>query len=345
MALSLSLSSSHPNVLFDSLLKRISRFLNNPHNDFHSLFNSLIKHILSSYHIKHPDNRIFLSFDHMFVRNKFTIFMISLRIGKQGFPIFFNVFPGQGQPGFGEAFKMDMIQSSLFYVHQLFKSINPDIHIVFLADRWFGNFFPLFRFIDQELHDSFVFRCKDNFKVFYFDKKENHHIWTDIHHLPSYTYHSSFFHDLPFTKNKFTYNLTICKSDGHSERWFLISNVDPTRARGFYRYRFGGIETIFKNQKTNGFYLEKTGVKNLHAFDNLYSLLCGAVAYLMCLGTHVSKNIRSYQSLGFKCVRKKKDGSLFRLVSLFQTGVRLFLIAFNSPRYYYLPFLFKLHDI
>ena len=57
-------------------------------------------------------------------------------------------------------------------------------------------------------------------------------------------YHSTFYSNLEFTKKKLIYNLTICKSDSHKERWFLISNIDPTRAKKFYAYRFGGIETI-----------------------------------------------------------------------------------------------------
>lgn len=224
------------------------------------------------------------------------------------------------------------------------KKIDPNTNIVWLADRWFGNFFPLFEFIDKNLKDSFVFRCKDNFKVFYFDKKENHKIWGTIHDLTSYSYHSSFFINLEFTLKKLKYNLTICKSDGHKERWFLISNVDPTYAKKYYSYRFGGIETIFKNQKSNGFYLEKTGLKHLHAFDNLYSLLCIAVSYYICLGTEVSKNSGCYKNIGFKSVKKINNKSI-RVISLFQTGLKLFFLAFNSTKYYRLPFVFKLYDV
>ena len=59
----------------------------------------------------------------------------------------------------------------------------------------------------------------------------------------SYKYHSSFFKNLLFTKNKFNYNLTIGKSDEHEERWFLISNVEPNRSKRYYSYRFGSIES------------------------------------------------------------------------------------------------------
>lgn len=138
--------------------------------------------------------------------------------------------------------------------------------------------------------------------------------------------------------------LTICKSKDHQERWFLISNVNPTRAKKFYGYRFGGIETIFKHQKTNGFYLEKTSIKNLHAFDNLYSLVCIATTYCICLGTDVSKNWEYYEDIGIRIVRTIKK-TRKRVISLFQVGLKLFHLAINSPNSYRIPFTFRLYDI
>lgn len=339
-----SLSDKYYDINFDSVLRRISRFFNNSHLYIHNLFDNLISYIISNYKVKHDENRVFISFDHMFIREKFTVFLLSLKIGKQGFPIFFNVYPGKHKENHGDAFKIKNIKNALSYVHNLFKDIDKDINIVWLADRWFGNLFPLFNFIDNVLKDSFVFRCKDNFKIFYKPIKENHFVWLSIHDLPSYAQHSSFFENLQFTKNKYKYNLTICKSVDHKERWFLISNVDPTRSKKFYGYRFGGIETIFKHQKSNCFYLEKTGVKHLHSFDNLYSLVCIAITYCICLGADVSKNSKCYRNLGFRTVRTINNKRV-RVVSLFQTGIRLFHLALNSIRYYRLPFNFKLYDI
>lgn len=341
----LELSSKYPNIHFESILTRISRFLNNHNNNFHSLFDKVISHIFNNFKVKHDDNRVFISFDHMFVKEKFTVFMLSIKIGKQGFPIFFNTFEGKGKKEFGEAFRLKNIKDALSYVHNLIKSIDSNIEIVFLADRWFGNYFPLFNFISNELNDYFVFRCKDNFKVYYYDEREKHKIWTFIHNLPNLKYHSRLFKNLEFTKNKYKYNLTICKSADHQERWFLISNVDPKRAKKFYGYRFGGIETIFKNQKSNGFYLEKTGIKHLHAFDNLYSLLCIATSYYICLGSDVSKNSNRYKNLGFRTSRKSKTGKVVRVVSLFQVGLNLFQLAINSNMKYRLPFTFILYDV
>ncbi len=341
-----SLLSIYPNNQLESLCKRISNFLNNPNYSYHTLFDKLIIYILSNYKVKHADNRVYISFDHMFVKDKYTTFMLSIKIGKQGFPLYFKLYDGKSKTNsnHGDAFKISNIKESLLYVHNLLKSIDPLINIVWLADRWFGNLFPLFNFIDKELHDSFVFRCKDNFKVLYHFKKEGHKIWCSIHDLPSFIYKSNFFEDLEFTFKKYKYNLTICKSDNHKERWFLISNINPKDAKKFYAYRFGGIETIFKNQKSNGFDIERTGMTKLHGFENMYSFICMATCYYICLGTDVTKNSNCYKKLGFRIVRNIKDYTV-RVVSLFKTGLRLFQLTLKSTKYYRLPFTFKLYDI
>ena len=46
----------------------------------------------------------------------------------------------------------------------------------------------------------------------------------------------------------------------------------------------GGKSELFKNQKSNGFNLEKTKTKNLHAYENLYSLVCLACTWLTIIG-------------------------------------------------------------
>lgn len=69
----LKLSSKYPNIHFESILTRISRFLNNHNNNFHSLFDKVISHIFNNFKVKHDDNRVFISFDHTFVKEKFTV--------------------------------------------------------------------------------------------------------------------------------------------------------------------------------------------------------------------------------------------------------------------------------
>ena len=69
----------------------------------------------------------------MYCKDKFTIFLLSLRIGKQGFPLWFRCFKGVDN---SEAFKISLINQGISYVHSLFN--DKKCNLIFLADRWFN---------------------------------------------------------------------------------------------------------------------------------------------------------------------------------------------------------------
>jgi len=92
----------------------------------------------------------------------------------------------------------------------------------------------------------------------------------------------------------------------------------------YYGYRFGSIEFLFKSQKTNGFYLEETAIKKIHAFENLYSIICIANLYLTCLGTDISKNPACYKKLGLTITKKIRKQTI--LIVLFLDLERHFII-------------------
>ena len=64
-----------------SSIRRLERFFNNPNFNVYNFYDAIIKHVISNYKLKNKN--VYISFDHMFCRDSFTIFLISLRIGKQ----------------------------------------------------------------------------------------------------------------------------------------------------------------------------------------------------------------------------------------------------------------------
>ena len=64
-----------------STVRRLERFFNNPKFDIYSFWENIIKYVISNYKLKNKN--VYISFDHMFCRDSFTIFLVSLRIGKQ----------------------------------------------------------------------------------------------------------------------------------------------------------------------------------------------------------------------------------------------------------------------
>lgn len=119
-------------IHLESIERRFRRFFNSFSSISYSLFETFIKHIISKFCVKHSDNYVHISFDHMFCKDKFTILLFSLRIGRQGIPIWFRCFKGKHNP---DAYSMDIIKQGISFCSNLF--FDKHYHIIFLADRWF----------------------------------------------------------------------------------------------------------------------------------------------------------------------------------------------------------------
>lgn len=64
-----------------SNVRRLERFFNNEKFAVYDFYDSIIKNVISIYKLK--NKKVYISFDHMYCRDSFTIFLMSLRIGKQ----------------------------------------------------------------------------------------------------------------------------------------------------------------------------------------------------------------------------------------------------------------------
>ncbi len=116
---------------------------------------------------------------------------------------------------------------------------------------------------------------------------------------------------------------------------------------------FGSIESIFKNQKSNGFYLEATQTRNIHAFASLFTLMNIAILWLTIIGADYSKSgnkiskffrIPHSYRVTSGCSNNSK-ANYRRYYSIFNTGLILFNLVYESPHYYNLKFNFKLYDV
>lgn len=66
----------------ESAERHFRRFFRSFSSFAYSFFEVFISFIISRFTCKHSDNKIFISLDHMFCKNKFTILLFSLRIGR-----------------------------------------------------------------------------------------------------------------------------------------------------------------------------------------------------------------------------------------------------------------------
>ena len=323
-------------VQIESIIKRIKRLFTNKYFNPYDFYDEIIKHVIANYKKKHNDKRVHIIFDHMFSRDNYTVFMITMRVGKQGIPLWFRCFKGKECP---EAYQEGLIKSGITYVSKLF---NNNFDLIFLADRWF-NSLGLMKHINSLGH-TYILRLKKNIKVLHFDKKEGHKIWKWLNELPKYKYHAKTYNEIEFTEDKYITNIVISDSIDTDDPWILVTNGNSKRAIKDYSYRFGGIESVFKNQKSNGFYLENTVNCSLDYFKSMYCFACIGVLYLTILGSDYSKNTRCYKHTKIK-THTKVRGIKIRIKSLFNTGLTLFHRAFESLKYVKLSFKFILYDI
>lgn len=214
--------------------------------------------------------------------------------------------------------------------------------MIFLADRWFPNCRVL-NHIDS-LSCTYCIRAKSNVFI-QIDDFEDSGLISKISDIEPFFSKSTFFDNVKITTLKYPTKLAVSKSSSHNESLFILTNGNTREAIKHYGYRFGSIEFIFKNDKSNGFRLESSKVRNIHAFSTLFTISCIAILWLTILGVDYSKNCHHFHKY-FKIKYSKKNGGNYkRTFSLFNTGLYFFNLAYESPRYILLKCNFWLYDI
>ena len=331
------LANVFPFIQLDSNIKRIRRFFSNKLFKPYDFYKSLIAYIIKDFKCKHNDNTLYITFDHMFSKCNYTVFMMTLRIGTFGIPIYFRCFKGISD---NDAFKFNTMRDGIQEVSDLFKNSGSDFNLVFLADRWFGS--PKILEFIASLGHTYCVRIKGNTLVYKDNEK------TNAKKLKHRKYKSVAHENVFITNKRYKTNIVYSSTYGTNDPWIIATNGDVSKAIKNYSYRFGSIETMFKSQKSNGFNLEKVSNANLESFTTMYTCICVCGLYSIILGADYSKNSKCYKNtkvethknynIDSKKVRK-------RTMSLFNAGLTLFSMAYNSPFYIRIPFTFKLYDV
>ena len=312
-------------ISVDSADRYLRYSLHNENYDFHAFYSFFIREIMSFFKVKHKDNKVLIALDHMYVEDRYTVLMFSLRIGKTGIPLWFKEFIYHDR----EAYLFPIFKESIKFCHDLVKLNNPDANITFTADRWFGNHIKILDYI-QILGDHFVFRAKGLLLVLNYDQRDQLYIWKSINKLDSYTYKSKFYpHSLITREHRFETNIVISSSFNHKEPYYLLTNGEMESAVKDYSKRFGTIEFLFKAQKSNGFFLEETQIKDLNTFGSLYTCICLAQALVTILGIDHSKNNRCYKKIKIRTT-KMVNNKRVRIYSYFHIGLIIVHYVWNA---------------
>lgn len=94
---------------------------------------------------------------------------------------------------------------------------------------------------------------------------------------------------------------------------------------------FGSIEFLFKNHKSNGFYLESTQMRNIHAFASIFTLANVAILWITIIsidyskrGSRVSKYFKiTYSKRVTAGCSKNRNANYERYYSIFNTRITL----------------------
>lgn len=322
-------------VLLESNQRRIWRFFYSFSSIAYSFYEALISYIISRFKVKHFDSKVHISFDHMFVKNKFTILLFSLRIGKQGIPLWFRCFKGKND---SDAFSTSLIIQGISFCANLF---NPSKHhIIFLADRWFPSV-PILSHI-QNINCFYCLRAKSDYTYSFYDFRGFFHT-KYIRDIIPLKHKAKVLSDVFYTKHLFKTTIVVSHEDD-SEPCYLITNDAPNRAIKNYKCRFGSIECIFKSQKSNGFRLESTNTQKIEHFISLFTVMSIALVWLTIIGVDYVKNKHHYK-LKIRDVRKHKDNTTTRLYSFFNLGLTIFNLCYYNTVDFTLKFDFMLYDV
>jgi len=336
----------------DSVDRRIRRFFNNDKYNPYDIFDAITRYVISKFRCKHSDGRIHITFDHMFKSEDFVTFMITMRLGKKSIPLWFRCFHGGHSSS--EAFQEKQLCEGIKYVSDLFK--NHNCKLIFLADRWF-NSASLLEYIDSLGH-TYVVRAKGNMTTKYFDEKEGHYIRKEISELSHYIHKATYYEDVLYTNSELKTNIVFSATTSVSikektedgkvdEPWILLTNGDVRRAVKDYGYRFGSIEFLFKDQKSNGFDLQKSNTTNrgLQSYSMMYTCMCICILFFSCVGTYYTRHKgKFYKDVKIRYYSTVK-GKHCRKISIFRVGYMLFQLARDSLRYIKIPFNFVLTDV
>ena len=80
-------------IKLESIERRFRRFFKSFSSLAYSFYELFISHVISRFcKLHHSSSNIHISFDHMFCKDKFTILLFSLRIGKQRYSYLVSLF-------------------------------------------------------------------------------------------------------------------------------------------------------------------------------------------------------------------------------------------------------------
>lgn len=221
-----------------------------------------------------------------------------------------------------EACQLKLIKEGIRDTDKLLKEKNKQLEIIYLADRWFDNC-KIMKYI-EELGGTYCIRIKSRLTFYIHNYGEIAGYTKDVKPKEK---EEQYFERVTIIKHRYDTKMAVSKKEGHEEAIYVLTNGKVEEGIKNYSYRFGAIECIFKNQKSNGFRLESTKMKNIQSFKTMFGIMCVALVWLIILGVEYTVK-KEKNKIKIKIYKKKDKGK--RIISLFNTGLMYFNLCLNS---------------
>lgn len=238
-----------------------------------------------------------------------------------------------------EACQLKLITEGIRDTYELLKGKNKQLKIIYLADRWFDNC-KIMEYI-EELGETYCIRIKSRLTFYIHDYKEIAGYTKDVKPKEK---EEQYFEKVTIVRHRYDTKMAVSKKEGHEEAMYVLTNGKVEEGIKNYSYRFGSIECIFKNQKSNGFRLESTKMKNIQSFKTMFGIMCVALLWLTILGVEYTvEEGKQGNKVKIRIYKKKNQNK--RIISLFSTGLMYFNLCFNSYRVPKIRCNFKLYEL
>lgn len=291
----------------ESKVRQLSRWLHNPKVEVAAIYRPLISTAMQSY----AGKKMVLAIDTSQLWEQFVIIRISLIYRGRAIPIVWQVIVSKSATVGFETYAPLLERAA---------DLLPEgVQVLFLADRGFAHL-ELFKLL-RDLNWRFCIRLKQSMNVYRADGRK-----TKVSRLIPPQGEARFVHKVWLTDRcygpLYLALAHVQTRDGH-EQWAIVSD-QPTDLHTFDEYgqRFN-IEENFLDDKSGGFQLENSCIRNDQALTRLCLILATATLYLVSTGLSVV-------TLGW---RRMVDSHWKRGLSYFKIGWRWLDYALANNRY------------
>jgi len=252
-----------------STQRRFARWLHNKRIEVHTLYAPLIQTALAEW----GNHTLYLALDTTMLWNRYCVIRLSVIYRGRAVPLVWEVLGHSSSSVAYEAYAA------------LLEAVPPllplGVRVVFLADRGFADTELLAHL--RRLRWHFRIRIKASFGVHRLGQRP-----CKVEDFKLAPGRALFLHHVAITAEHFgPVSLALARHTSNGECWYVVSD-EPTSVHTFveYSWRFD-IEENFLDDKSNGFQLESSLVRNADAVARLCVVLAVTTLYLVAQGTQV----------------------------------------------------------